>query len=65
VERRLADDGHRRRRRAARAPRTLEAVTLAPAQRADLLLDLSDHARGARVQLRSLAFPPPRPDSSG
>ena len=38
-------------------PRTLPALTLAPAQRADLLLDLSSHERGARVQLRSLEFP--------
>jgi FtsP/CotA-like multicopper oxidase with cupredoxin domain len=38
-------------------PRTQSAVTLAPAQRADLLLDLSGHASGADVRLQSLAFP--------
>jgi FtsP/CotA-like multicopper oxidase with cupredoxin domain len=39
-------------------PRTLRALTLAPAQRADVLLDLSSHARGSEVQLQSLAFSP-------
>jgi FtsP/CotA-like multicopper oxidase with cupredoxin domain len=37
--------------------RTQSSVTLAPGQRADVLLDLSAHARGAQVELRSLAFP--------
>ena len=37
--------------------RTRRAVTLAPGQRADVLLDLSAHARGSDVQLQSLAFP--------
>jgi len=37
--------------------RTQRAVTLAPGQRADVLLDLSAHARGAEVRLQSLAFP--------
>lgn len=36
--------------------RTQRAVTLAPGQRADVLLDLSAHTRGADVQLQSLAF---------
>jgi FtsP/CotA-like multicopper oxidase with cupredoxin domain len=38
-------------------PRTQRAVTLGPGQRADVLLDLSTHARGSDVQLQSLAFP--------
>jgi FtsP/CotA-like multicopper oxidase with cupredoxin domain len=38
--------------------RTQRAVTLGPAQRADVLLDLSEHPAGREVQLRSLAFPP-------
>jgi FtsP/CotA-like multicopper oxidase with cupredoxin domain len=37
--------------------RTQRAVTLAPGQRADVLLDLSAHARGSDVGLQSLAFP--------
>jgi FtsP/CotA-like multicopper oxidase with cupredoxin domain len=37
--------------------RTQPAVTLAPGQRADLLLDLSAHTRGSNVQLQSLPFP--------
>jgi FtsP/CotA-like multicopper oxidase with cupredoxin domain len=37
--------------------RTQRAITLAPAQRADVLLDLSAHARGTAVRLQSLAFP--------
>jgi FtsP/CotA-like multicopper oxidase with cupredoxin domain len=37
--------------------RTLRAVTLAPGQRADVLLDLSAHARGSDVLLQSLPFP--------
>jgi FtsP/CotA-like multicopper oxidase with cupredoxin domain len=37
--------------------RTQRVLTLAPAQRADVLLDLSAHARGSRLQLQSLAFP--------
>ena len=36
---------------------TQRAVTLAPGQRADVLLDLSQHARGSDVRLESLAFP--------
>jgi FtsP/CotA-like multicopper oxidase with cupredoxin domain len=38
-------------------PRTLPALTLPPAQRADVLLDLTSHAPGREVQLQSLAFP--------
>lgn len=38
-------------------PWTQRVVTLAPAQRADVLLDLSRHARGIEVLLQSLAFP--------
>jgi FtsP/CotA-like multicopper oxidase with cupredoxin domain len=37
--------------------RMLGTVTLAPAQRADLLFDLSKHARGAEVRLESVGFP--------
>jgi FtsP/CotA-like multicopper oxidase with cupredoxin domain len=37
--------------------RTQGAVTLAPGQRADVLLDLSAHRPGSDVQLQSLAFP--------
>ena len=37
--------------------RTHRAVTLAPAQRADLLLDLSMHVPGAEVRLESVGFP--------
>jgi FtsP/CotA-like multicopper oxidase with cupredoxin domain len=37
--------------------RTQRAVTLAPGQRADVLLDLSGHARDSEVALQSLAFP--------
>jgi FtsP/CotA-like multicopper oxidase with cupredoxin domain len=37
--------------------RSQRAVTLAPGQRADVLLDLSAHSRGSDVQLQSLAFP--------
>lgn len=33
------------------------SLTLAPAQRADVLLDLTGHAVGARLELRSAAFP--------
>lgn len=39
-------------------PRAQRFVTLAPGQRADVLLELSGHARGTDVQLQSLAFPP-------
>jgi FtsP/CotA-like multicopper oxidase with cupredoxin domain len=46
-------------------PRTLQTVTLAPAQRADLLLDLSSHPAGAEVQLRSLGFPADQAGSVG
>ena len=38
-------------------PRKQRAVTLAPGQRTDVLLDLSSHARGSEVRLQSLAFP--------
>jgi FtsP/CotA-like multicopper oxidase with cupredoxin domain len=38
-------------------PRTMPAVTLAPAQRVDLILDLSRHRSGSTLALRSLAFP--------
>ncbi|MFA5909750.1 MAG: multicopper oxidase domain-containing protein [Vicinamibacterales bacterium] len=38
-------------------PRTMRTLTLAPGQRADVLLDLSSHAAGATVQLRSVGFP--------
>jgi FtsP/CotA-like multicopper oxidase with cupredoxin domain len=38
--------------------RTQPALTLAPGQRADVLLDLSEHARRSEVQLQSLAFDP-------
>lgn len=37
--------------------RAQRAVTLGPGQRADVLLDLSAHARGSEVRLQSLAFP--------
>jgi FtsP/CotA-like multicopper oxidase with cupredoxin domain len=37
--------------------RTQTAVTLAPGQRADVLLDLSEHARGSTVELGSMPFP--------
>ena len=37
--------------------RTQRVVTLAPGQRADVLLDLSQHARGTEVRLQSVAFP--------
>ncbi|HUU33717.1 MAG TPA: multicopper oxidase domain-containing protein [Vicinamibacterales bacterium] len=37
-------------------PRALAALTLAPGQRADVLLDLSGHEPGDNVQLRTLAF---------
>ena len=37
--------------------RAQHALTLAPGQRADVLLDLSSHARGSEVRLQSLAFP--------
>jgi FtsP/CotA-like multicopper oxidase with cupredoxin domain len=32
-------------------------LTLAPGQRADVVLDLSTHARGSQIRLESLAFP--------
>jgi len=38
-------------------PRSQPALTLAPGQRADLLLELSDQAPGSEVRLQSLAFP--------
>jgi FtsP/CotA-like multicopper oxidase with cupredoxin domain len=38
-------------------PRTARVLTLAPAQRADVLVDLAAHARGSTVALRSVAFP--------
>lgn len=37
--------------------RTMNALTLAPAQRADVLLELSDRSPGTTIQLRSLSFP--------
>jgi FtsP/CotA-like multicopper oxidase with cupredoxin domain len=37
--------------------RVRQTVTLGPGQRADMLLDLSMHAPGSAVELRSLAFP--------
>jgi FtsP/CotA-like multicopper oxidase with cupredoxin domain len=37
--------------------RVMRALTLAPGQRADLLLDLTDRPAGATLRLRSLAFP--------
>ena len=37
--------------------RTMPALTLAPGQRADVLLDLSERPAGTEFQLRSLAFP--------
>jgi len=37
--------------------RTQGSITLAPGQRADVLLDLSQHPRGSDVRLESLAFP--------
>ncbi len=37
--------------------RTQPALTLAPGQRADVILDLSSHAQGSTVQLTSVAFP--------
>jgi FtsP/CotA-like multicopper oxidase with cupredoxin domain len=37
--------------------RTQRALTLAPGQRADVILDLSSHKAGSEVQLRSLAYP--------
>ncbi|MGE0449380.1 MAG: multicopper oxidase family protein [Vicinamibacterales bacterium] len=37
--------------------RTSRHLTLAPGQRADVLLDLSDHAAGDTVRLESVAFP--------
>ncbi|MEQ1869870.1 MAG: multicopper oxidase domain-containing protein [Vicinamibacterales bacterium] len=37
--------------------RTQRMVTLAPGQRADVLLDLSDHAPGTELRLQSVAFP--------
>ena len=40
-------------------------LTLAPAQRADVVLDLSRHAVGARLELRSAPFPATDVDSSG
>jgi FtsP/CotA-like multicopper oxidase with cupredoxin domain len=46
-------------------PRTQGAVTLAPGQRADVLLDLSAHAGGSEVRLQSLAFPSAHAGSVG
>jgi FtsP/CotA-like multicopper oxidase with cupredoxin domain len=37
-------------------PRAMAALTLAPGQRAEVMLDLSAHVPGASVELRSLAF---------
>lgn len=38
-------------------PQNLSALTLAPGQRADVILDLSAHRAGDQVELRSLEFP--------
>jgi len=38
-------------------PRTLPALTLAPGQRADIILDVSEHHAGDTIQLLSLPFP--------
>lgn len=46
-------------------PRIQRAVTLAPSQRADVLLDLSAHAGGSEVRLQSLAFPSAHAGSVG
>ena len=40
-------------------------LTLAPGQRADVVLDLSRHAVGARLELRSAPFPATDVDASG
>jgi FtsP/CotA-like multicopper oxidase with cupredoxin domain len=37
--------------------REMKALTLAPGQRADVLLDLSERAAGSELQLRSVAYP--------
>lgn len=37
--------------------RIRRSLTLAPGQRADVVLDLSTHARGSQIRLESLAFP--------
>jgi FtsP/CotA-like multicopper oxidase with cupredoxin domain len=37
-------------------PRTQRALTLAPGQRADVLLDLSAHARGRTCSFRAWRF---------
>jgi FtsP/CotA-like multicopper oxidase with cupredoxin domain len=46
-------------------PREQTYLTLAPAQRADVVLDLSRHAVGARLELRSAPFPATEVDASG
>jgi FtsP/CotA-like multicopper oxidase with cupredoxin domain len=46
-------------------PRTMPAVTLAPAQRVDLILDLSRHRGGSTLALRSLPFPAADTGSTG
>ena len=46
-------------------PRTQRALTLAPGQRADVLLDLSTRAAGDSVQLLSLGFPADHAGSVG
>lgn len=38
-------------------PHTMETLTLAPGQRADVILDLSQQPAGSTVQLHSVAFP--------
>lgn len=38
-------------------PRTMQTLTLAPGQRADVLVDLSQAAAGSDVRLQSVAFP--------
>jgi FtsP/CotA-like multicopper oxidase with cupredoxin domain len=46
-------------------PSAQTSLTLAPAQRADVLLDLSGHAVGARLELQSAPFPAADVDASG
>jgi len=46
-------------------PRDQTYVTLAPAQRADLIVDLSRHPVGARLELQSARFPATDVDAGG
>ncbi len=39
------------------SPKAMNRITLAPGQRIDAIVDLSQHAPGATVQLQSLTFP--------